>query len=208
MKIRSFIIGSFILILLSCDYKKPSAKTGEKGIVAAAKTEQIPSTIRKASEGKEHLKRLSFYSKDHHFSNEKLKDNFTIKFPGRSIDSGIVVFEIKSSLGHLIFKKEFPASDLLADMADALSRKQKIDTVNARLTHFFDESNFVCPAIDNTDEIGKNLDDPNAEDIANWNEIKALPNSIGFYFSYGYEGTYGIAYSKKKKKAVVIFYSD
>jgi hypothetical protein len=207
MKIKSFIIGSFVLIL-SCDYKKSSTRTGETGIVAVSKTEYMPSTIRETSTANDSLKTLPFYSKYHHFSDGELKDNFIIKLSGSSIDSSNLEFEIKNSSGYSIFKRKFPASDLLADMADALSRKQKIDTINARLTHFFDESNFVYPAITGIDEIGENLDDPNASDTANWNEIKAIPNSIGFYFSYGYEGTYGIAYSKKKKKAVVIFYSD
>jgi hypothetical protein len=152
--------------------------------------------------------RLLNYTAARFFSDTVEKDKFNITLYGKGILTGTVVFEITGHDGRQLNKEVFTATDLLGDMEDVLNTKQKIDTIKARMAHFFDENRFVSPAIGNNHTPENDYIEADESEKADWNEIKAIPSSVGFFYNYGYEGTYGIAYSKKKKKAVYIFESD
>jgi len=142
-------------------------------------------------------------TRQHSFSDPKKKDTFTITLTGQSILNGNVSFKIRDCKKTIIYEQKFKAEDLLGDMADVLNSRQQQDTIESRIRKFFNEKNYTSPAIAANDKF---YEDNSTKEV--WNDIKSNKAAIGFLFSYGYEGTYGIAYSKKKHKVVTYFYSD
>jgi hypothetical protein len=139
----------------------------------------------------------------HPFSDPIRSDKFTLSITGKSILKGKVTFRIINFSGKQIFKEVYNPEDLLGDMADDLTTKQKIDTIRNRMNHFFDEWNFVKPAIDPTEKY-----EEDEADLKIWKDIKSDTNAIGFIYSMYYESTFGIAWSRKNHKVVQFFYSD
>lgn len=142
-------------------------------------------------------------TRQHSFSDPKKKDTFTVTLTGQNILTGNVSFKIRNYQKKIIYQQKFKAEDLLRDMADVLNKRQQEDTIKSRIRKFFDEKNYAYPAIASDEKF---YDDNSTIEV--WNDIKSDRDAIGFLFSYGYEGTYGIAYSKKKHKVVTYFYSD
>lgn len=139
----------------------------------------------------------------HLFSENLIKDSFILILKGKTILTGTIDFKIFKNKS-LIYEDSFLATDFLYDQADIIpSVKQKEDSIMTRVKHFFAETHFIQPAIDSTEKSDDNNPDPKI-----WKEIKSYPSAIGFIYSYGYEGTYGIAYLKSKQKAVQYFFSD
>lgn len=139
----------------------------------------------------------------HPFSDPVKPDKFMLSIKGRSLINGKGTIRIINFSGKEIFKKTFISEDLLGDLANDLTPHQKIDTIKSRVKHFFDESNFVKPAIDPTEKF-----DEDQTDIKTWKDIKSDRSAIGFIYSMYYESTFGIAWSKKNHKVVQFFYSD
>jgi hypothetical protein len=141
----------------------------------------------------------------HPFSNINKEDTFSLILTGNSIYTGQIFFKIIDFNKRVIHNEKFPATDLLGDEENSIStNKEKEDTIIARMKSFFSESNFDKPAIDASDTF-----DPDENyDKQLWQDIKSDTSATGFLYSHGYEGTYGIAYSKKKQKAVCYFSSD
>jgi hypothetical protein len=139
----------------------------------------------------------------HAFSNSNQPDIFTLSLTGKSILKGTVTFKIFTSTNKEIYKEVFPSTDLLGDMQDVLTNNQKIDTIKNRVKHFFDNENFYKPAIEANAQY-----DEDETDKETWVDIKGDRTAVGFLYSHGYESSFGIAYSKKKKKVVQYFYSD
>jgi hypothetical protein len=142
-------------------------------------------------------------TRQHFFSDSKKKDTFTIALKGQSILSGNIILKIRDYKNKVIYEQKFKAEDLLGDMGEVLNNSEQQDTIKARMLKFFNEANYTCPAIAANDKFEY---DSSTKDV--WNDIKSDRAAIGFLFSYGYEDTYGIAYSKKKHKVVTYFYSD
>jgi len=153
-------------------------------------------------------KQLLNYTSWHNFSDTSEKDNFNITLYGQSMIAGTVVFKIINGEQNRIYQEIFPASDLLGDEIDELSLSQQQDTIKVRMAHFFDNENFDSPAIDKSDKAEDNFYDPDKSQKADWEDVKSDAKSVGFIYSRRYESTFGIAYSKKKKKVVRIFESD
>jgi hypothetical protein len=141
---------------------------------------------------------------DHAFSNPYTKDHFLLSVSGKSILDGKISLSISTNDHKIIFRDHFQATDLLWDYDEAdLTKKQKEEIIRKRMKYFFNDSSFIKPAIKIASPFG-----PDNSDKAVWLDIKSNKEAIGFVYSYGYEGTYAIAYSKKKQKAVLYYSSD
>ncbi|MFC4231086.1 hypothetical protein ACFOW1_04245 [Parasediminibacterium paludis] len=147
-----------------------------------------------------HLFAVSF---KHPFSNVNTLDSFTLTLSGKSIREGMLTFKILDVNGNEIHKEVFYAFDLLFDEGDIIPHNKHADTIIARMKVFFTKDRFIQPAIELIPQY--NEDQSNKE---NWDDINSDKTAIGFTYNYGYEGTYGIAYSKKKQKTIVYFSSD
>jgi len=142
---------------------------------------------------------------DHVFSNTATKDHFVLIVSGKSVVDSKVRLSILTHDNRQIFTDSFKASDLLYnyDNGEGLNIKQKDAIIRKRITHFFSDSCFIYPAI----KIAEPFFEDNSDKAA-WLDIKSNKDAIGFVYSYGYEGTYAIAYSNKKKKAILYYSSD
>jgi hypothetical protein len=78
--------------------------------------------------------------------------------------------------------------------------EEKINMIKKRVSSFFDDKNFIFPAINSSDII--DTDYSNSEI---WNDIKSNPKALGFYYLIGDELGCKLAYSKKQKKIVKYF---
>lgn len=145
----------------------------------------------------------------HAFSDIIKKDTFKIDLSGKTILDGNVVFQILDFKGKKIYKQSFTGLDMLGELTDAeLTVKQKEDTIREKITNFFKEDRFVKPAIARAETFDDAYSSPNKSDEKEWNSVKADRNTIGFMYSFGYEGMYGITYSRTTHKVFLYFYSD
>lgn len=137
----------------------------------------------------------------HEFSSPVEKDSFKIQLTGRSINEGEVSFEIKSKHGHIILDETFPATYLLDYGLKANpTEEETADYIKERIDKFFDESNFINPAISRQDSF-----DADYSEKQIWEEVLADTTSVGFYYLVGEEDGRHITYSKRLRKAVVYF---
>ena len=203
-----YLIAVLTLLVLSCSHKQKPDKKDTTLVSRQHPYVPIEPKEDTATIVLDTTKKLLSYSIDHFFSDTAKKDKFNISLFGKSIIDGVVVFEIADYAHNQLFKETFPASDLLGDMVNDLNTKQQKDTIQIRMAEFLDTSNFYSPAIDSKEIINDDFDSPDKSAIADWNDIKADHTAVSFTYSHGYESTYGIAFSKKRKKVVDIFYSD
>jgi hypothetical protein len=203
----SYLITIVAVLLSSCSHKKSisqrfdTVKIKQQVRAVQIKEDTLPLTV-------DTSKRLLNYNFTHIFSDPSNKDSFNISLFGKSIIAGVIVFEIDDFKHKKLFKDTFPATDLLGDQANILNAAQQKDTIKARMTQFLDNKNFESPAIGDKETVEEAFEEPDKSDIANWKAVKKDPQSVRFIYGHGYEGVYGIAFSKKKKKVVTIFYSD
>jgi len=202
------LIAILSLCFLSCHHKQTSSKKQDTIVSRhmAAKTTAVDADT--AAIIADPTQKLLSYSVDHFFSDTLKKDKFTITLYGKNVVDGIIAFNIYNFENQQIYKETFPATDLLADEADVLNFKQQKDTITTRMAAFLNDENFATPAISADEKIEEDFDSPEPADKDNWAAVKADQTSVAFSYSHGYESTYGIAYSKSKKKVVSIFYSD
>ncbi|MGN6179283.1 MAG: hypothetical protein ACTHNW_08885 [Mucilaginibacter sp.] len=203
-----FLIAPCILVMLSCNQPvvdKTKSKIHytikDSNKVAVTKQHSIPFDTTAGNQ-------LLRYSCTHQFSDSSSRDIFSITLYGKSIDSGNIVFKITDHTHRQIYRETFPASDMLGDLMDVVDKKGSEDTIKRRMAAFLDTSNFHSPAIGSNENVEDAFENADKSDISNWKDIKSDTTSIAFIYSHGYEGTYGIAYSKKQKRVVAIFYSD
>ena len=138
----------------------------------------------------------------HAFSQIDKKDEFYVCIKGESIVEGKMIFKIISHNGTEILKEEFP-SYLLMDYGfegDINSIKDREDYMKIRIEEFFNENNFINPAIAVDDKFEADYSDKEI-----WDDIKSDPTAIGFYYLIGEEDGRRIAFSKKTGKVVMYF---
>jgi hypothetical protein len=133
------------------------------------------------------IKKIMGYSVAHNFSDSTYKDIFSINLYGKTILSGVVVFQIFDHTHKSIFKETYHAQDLLGDMGDVLNNRQKQDTIKKRLADFLDTRKFISPAIDPKETFDNAYSSADNADKPEWEEIKKDKSSIGFMYNYGYE---------------------
>lgn len=138
----------------------------------------------------------------HEFSQVENKDEFYICIKGKSILDGKTIFKITKSDGTELLNEEFPSSHLMdyGFEGDMNSVKEKEEYIKSRIKNFFNESNFIFPAIKTDETFDEDYSD---KDI--WNEIKSDLTTIGFSYQIGEEDGRKITFSKKKGKVVMYF---
>ena len=139
----------------------------------------------------------------HKFSHPDKLDTFIVYIKGKTILDGEVTFIIKDFNGVEIFKETFPSKYLIdfgLDNGSSESENNKTIYIEQRITKFFEEENFIEPAIKLNEEYIEDYSDK-----AVWEDIHSDQTSIGFHYLLGEEDNRLIAYSKKMKKVVIYF---
>jgi len=139
--------------------------------------------------------------KRHTFSDPATQDIFIVKLISDSVQTATVTFEITDSKGQQLYSDTFDANYLLNyDLKENATSAERDEFILARIDSFFADSNFKIPAIKPDMAFDANYSDEKV-----WNEIKADPNAIGFYYLKGKEDGRWLAYSKALKKVVLYF---
>lgn len=138
----------------------------------------------------------------HAFSQIDNKDEFYICIKGKSILDGKMIFRITKSDGTELLNEEFPSYLLMGYgfEGDLNSKNDKEDHIKSRIKDFFNESNFIYPAIKSDETFDQDYSDKEI-----WDEIKSDKTIIGFSYLIGEEDGRKIAFSKKKGKVIMYF---
>ncbi len=131
------------------------------------------------------------------FSDAVKTDTFQVKLSGNSPKEAELIFTIKSYEGKEIYREEIKAKDLFNNYdatIDLKKKKNQVKFLNEELNRFFDEENFMEPAI--TEE---ETPDQYVPDLAFYNELKASQLN-GFIYRLGKENKVYIGWSEKEKK--------
>ena len=138
----------------------------------------------------------------HNFSSVSEEDTFRIYVAGSSITKGEFHFQIITSKNKVIYDESLETTWLLDFDADGdTTENEKENYIRRRIEDFFDEDNFMKPAISASDSY-----EADYSDKLIWDEIKSDSTSIGFYYLVGKEDGRRIAYSKRSKN-VVLYYN-
>jgi hypothetical protein len=204
------ILLSFAFMLCSCGQKKTPVQKPDTVAVKPVELKTDSTNDGTTLLIADTTKMLLKYNVDRPFSEIERNDHFKIALYGENMLKGVVIFEILNNKNESIFKEMFTADELLGDRIDNLTLTQKADTIKHRMALFFSEDSFTKPAIDSTEryENSAYYDIPGIPSKTDWDAVKADKTTIGFYYSHGYESTYGIAFSKKRGKVIQVFYSD
>lgn len=140
----------------------------------------------------------------HIFSDPTNQDNFRLELNGMNVLDGKVKFTITNLKGQLIYQDSMQAADLEASMvyemkSQTATQKQREDFILKRMHEFFDEKNFSTPAIAPNDSY-----DPAFGEETAWNAIKNDKNAVGFNYLTGKENGRRLAYSKLRKKVMLV----
>ena len=149
--------------------------------------------------------RISFTNtRTHIFSDPTQPDTFRLVMEGADILEGKAHFTITNAQGKVIHDEIISAPDLEASMVYEMetptaTKIQREDFIKKRFNKFFHDEQFNTPAIAPND-----VYDPAFGDEAAWNAIKKDPKSISFNYLLGKENGRRIAYSKLKKKVMLV----
>jgi len=186
------------IVMISCVGKTNS----KSGVVSKINADTIENSI---TSNKSVLSKDSILVENkikHVFSNMDSLDEFRIYIKGKSIIDGTVIFRITKDNGDILLNEEFPSYLLMGydfeGNADSKSDREKF-MIN-RIKSFFNEKNFLNPAISPNQTFDEDYSDKEI-----WDEISADKTRIGFSYILGEEDGRQIAYSKKSNKAVLYF---
>lgn len=133
----------------------------------------------------------------HFFSDPMKKDTFIIHMTGESILASNIEFIIKSAIGDTIFYHRFKSQDLIGYGLIGIESptiEEKENFILKRFYNFFNESNFISPAISKDEEL-----DEEYFDVEYFNEIQNQTDCVSFYYLLGEEYMRRIVYLRKKK---------
>jgi hypothetical protein len=208
-----YLIVVSVILTSSCGHKKQAVALQDTSSAVRKKLE-IPAANKPAADTNsaadtivDTTQKLLQYSCRNVFSDPAAKDSLVLTLYGKHIENGNFVFEIWNIKGKRLFRQVFNSYDMLIDL-DGESTATKQDSVKKYAAHFFDPSNFQTPAIDANEKFDDDFSSADESDRKVWKQIKADNSSVGFLYSYGYEGTSAIAWSKTAKKVIEVFYSD
>jgi hypothetical protein len=137
--------------------------------------------------------------KEVYFSSSASKDVFSLELIGESVLNGKIKFQIFTSKSEQIYSVSFNSIDMLGyEIAPEATLEQKEDFILRRMDNFFEETNFVRPAIDQSEYDSEDYDEI---DEGLWNSIKNN-NSVGFYYLLGEGNMTWITYLKEKNEVV------
>lgn len=150
------------------------------------------------------VKKLYETTTEHAFSIPNKKDRFKLALIGSSILTAKVKFTILSHDGKIVYEENFKSTDLLdagvLDVSNNPSNAEKETYILQRMDSFFDQDNFMNPAIKSEETLEKEYSD---EQI--WKAIREDKTAIGFYYLLNAEDGRSIAYAKKLNKVVMYF---
>lgn len=191
MKIKSYLIlGLISLTVSSCDW---SIRTKSLNTKPESESESINNQNQSSN--------ICNNIVTHMFSNIEYPDTFKIWIQGNNLLKSNVHFEIINYCGEMIYSIEFKSNLLLNYGIDSDTTDAAKETfIKQRILTFFNEENFMSPAIKDGEPF-----DQDYSDKAIWDDINSQKNSIGFYYLIGEEDGRSIAYSKKLKKVVMYF---
>lgn len=137
------------------------------------------------------------------FSDPIQADTFRVSLSGKSPEEMVLTFRITSHRGKEIYKEQIKANELFKNYdatIDLKKKKNQVKFMNEELARFFDEENFMEPAI--TEE---ETPDQFVPDRAFYEELKASQLN-GFIYRLGKENKVYIGWSEKEQK-VKTYYS-
>jgi hypothetical protein len=151
------------------------------------------------------IKTIFKVEKRHNFSLTTNKDLFKLTLKGENIFDGTVYFEIYASNGKKIYDEKFKVAAMMefgTPGTDKAFKRSKEDSsaIIAVMNQFFDEQNFLKPAIKDSLEMKDNY-----SSFEKWDIIWQERTPIGFHYLLGAEDGRSIAYSTKKKKVILYF---
>lgn len=143
----------------------------------------------------------------HAFSDSSKQDTFRLSVSGKDFLKAKVRFEIISHTGEVVYSDNFDSNFLIdygimegvTDPA-SITDEMRSAYIQNRLKTFFDDKNFKSPAI-KADAAWEDY----YPDKELFEELKAKPDAISFYYLLGKEDGRYIAYSDKKDKAVLFY---
>ena len=136
------------------------------------------------------------------FSDTTKSDTFHIVLNGNKPKDMELVFTIHKAGGGVIYTQTLKATALLDNYKETLDldkEKQQIQFMQEELNLFFEDENFIEPAVTETEEA-----DENTPDKSFFAELKKSSLN-GFKYRLGKESKVYIAWSEKEKK-VKIYY--
>lgn len=135
----------------------------------------------------------------HIFSDPTSYDLFKLTLTGNTLLKSKATFEILNAKGIRLYHESFDGIWLSNELeTEGFSTKQEDAYIRKRVKDFFNESNFLKPAVG-----PKDMTNSDYSDLKIWNELRANRNAIGFSYLLSYENNRKIAWSKKLKKTVV-----
>lgn len=138
-----------------------------------------------------------------YFSDTLTQDTFKIKLQGEEPQNQVIKFTITNSKGLVLYKLDIQARDLFNNYkatVDLKKKKAKAEFINTELNRFFDDENFLEPAITENETA-----DSNVPDKAYYEELKSSGLN-GFIYRLGPEQKIYIGWSRITNK-VKIYYS-
>lgn len=136
------------------------------------------------------------------FSDTTKLDTFRIVLNGEKPNDMQLVFTITPQGSKQIYTKTIKATALLdnyKETVDLEKKKQQIQFMEKELELFFEEENFIEPAVTETEE-----PDENTPDMNFFSELKKSSLN-GFSYRLGKESKVYIAWSEKDKKVKVYY---
>jgi hypothetical protein len=143
-------------------------------------------------------------SKRYKFSSNETFDDFKLTVKGRKIHYATIEFSITNSNGERIYQCQFPLMKVLEHVFDGGGEYatfiQKDDYMRAWVDNFFNNENFLSPAINPERSF-----EPEHVKKQNWDIIAADPSAVGFMFNKGKASQIEIAYDKKQGKVLTYY---
>ena len=134
--------------------------------------------------------------KKHPFSSSGQNDNFILTVRGKSLFTSTIYFEIRSSLGKVLYADQFSV-DKFSEYGSTEREPDDSAKVMLRLAHLFDNDKFDKPAIRDTSEMDNNMLPKNI-----WWDVWLDKTAISFNYLISTENNRGIVYSKVKRKVI------
>lgn len=136
------------------------------------------------------------------FSDSTQKDIFRIEFTGAAPETSQLVFTIRNAAGEEIYRNQVAAKDLFANYdaeLDLSKKKNQVVFLKDESDHFFDEENFLVPAVAEDEQ-----PDANVPDKKFHAELKKSKLN-GFKYRLGKESNLYIAWSAQQGKVMVYY---
>ena len=131
------------------------------------------------------------------FSDSLKVDTFKVQILGDKPDNMHLAFSINSFEGKQIYDVDIKATDLFKNYIatiDLSKKKNQIKFLQDEVNRFFDDENFMEPAVDETDTPDENVPDKVFFDELKKNKLN------GFIYRLGKENKNYIAWSGKENK--------